>query len=86
MNFISSKLFVYSQHKEQTDQKNTYRLTDNPNEEVKEVDGYRMHNFYYSCQKVQDGKFPEITPYHVNAFDVEYVFETDCSKGKEFEQ
>ena len=26
LNFISNKLFVYSQHKEQTEQKNTYRL------------------------------------------------------------
>ncbi len=61
LNFISNKLFVYSQHKEQTEQKNTYRLTYNPNEEVKEVDGYRIYNFYYSCQKVQDGKSPEIS-------------------------
>jgi len=82
LNFISNKLFIYSQHKEQSTQKNTYRLTYNPNEEVKEVDGYRIYNFYFSCQKVEDGKSPEITPYHVNAFDVEYVLKQIAQKEK----
>lgn len=70
LNYISNRLFVYSQHKEQTDQKNTYQLAYNPNEEIKEVDGYRIHNLYFTCQKTVDGKAPEVTPYHINAFDV----------------
>jgi hypothetical protein len=31
---------------------------------------------------VQDGKSPEITPYHVNAFDVEYVLKQIAQKEK----
>ncbi|MBP7486865.1 MAG: hypothetical protein KA789_05470 [Parabacteroides sp.] len=82
LTYISNRLFIYSQHKEQTDQENTYQLSFNPNEEVKVVDGYRTYNLYLTCQKTKDGKAPEVTPYHVNAFNVRSIMQYAATKEK----
>lgn len=82
MNFISNYLFIYSQHKELTNQENQYQLSFNPNEEVSSDTGTRTYNLYLTCQKTKDGIAPEVTPYHVNAFNVETLMRQIATQEK----
>lgn len=82
LNYIDKYLFVYTQHKELTNQVNQYQLSFNPTETVSTDTGTRTYNLYLTCQKTKDGIAPEVTPYHVNAFNVESIMHQIATQEK----